>query len=151
MVQHPYGKDPKRGPHLEKYPGAIFSGLDLIGMSLGGPLGHLYTFPYWAQEDFVCDYFSGGFAGPAQVLLFTAPREMYCSRDQKNDAGEPVYGRQQSLGRSSDPLIQILEGFWVRVYSLPIVSIVVPFWGYLLGSLISNWLNQKRNYNGDYR
>ena len=25
------------------------------------------------------------------------------------------------------------------------------FWGYLLGSLIQNWLNQKRNYNGDYR
>ena len=32
-----------------------------------------------------------------------------------------------------------------------IVSIVVPFWGYLIGSLIYNWLNQKRNYNGDYR
>ena len=26
---------------------------------------------------------------------------------------------------------------------VPIVSIVVPFWGYLLGSLIQNWLNQK--------
>ena len=34
---------------------------------------------------------------------------------------------------------------------IPIVSIVVPFWGYLIGSLIYNWLNQKRNYNGDYR
>ena len=27
---------------------------------------------------------------------------------------------------------------------LPIVSIIVPFWGYLLGSLVQNWLNQKR-------
>ena len=34
---------------------------------------------------------------------------------------------------------------------LPVVSIVVPFLGYLIGSLIYNWLNQKRNYNGDYR
>ena len=34
---------------------------------------------------------------------------------------------------------------------LPIVSIVVPFWGYLLGSVIEIWLNQKRSYNGDYR
>ena len=32
-----------------------------------------------------------------------------------------------------------------------IVSIVVPFWGYLLGSYLYIWLNQKRNYNGDYR
>ena len=27
---------------------------------------------------------------------------------------------------------------------LPIVSIVVPFWGYLIGSLIYNWLNQRK-------
>ena len=27
---------------------------------------------------------------------------------------------------------------------LPIVSIVVSFWGYLIGSLIYNWLNQKK-------
>ena len=26
----------------------------------------------------------------------------------------------------------------------PIVSIVVPFGGYLLGSLVYNWLNQKK-------
>ena len=26
----------------------------------------------------------------------------------------------------------------------PRVSIVVPFWGYLIGSLIYNWLNQKK-------
>ena len=30
-------------------------------------------------------------------------------------------------------------------------SIVAPFRGYLINSLIFNWLNQKRNYNGDYR
>ena len=29
-----------------------------------------------------------------------------------------------------------------------VVSVVVPFLGYLLGSQIYNWLNQKRNYNG---
>ena len=34
---------------------------------------------------------------------------------------------------------------------LPVVSFVVPFWGYLIGSLLYIWLNQKRNYNGDYR
>ena len=34
---------------------------------------------------------------------------------------------------------------------LPVVSIVVPFWGYLIGSLLYGWLNQKRNYNGDCR
>ena len=39
----------------------------------------------------------------------------------------------------------------VVVVHYAIVSIVVPFWGYLIGSLIYNWLNQKRNYNGDYR
>ena len=27
---------------------------------------------------------------------------------------------------------------------IPIVSIVVPFWGYLIGPLIYNWLNQKK-------
>ena len=30
------------------------------------------------------------------------------------------------------------------VQGLPIVSIVVPFGGYLIGSLIYNWLNQKK-------
>ena len=34
---------------------------------------------------------------------------------------------------------------------IPIVSIVVPFGGYLIGSYLYIWLNQKRNYNGDYR
>ena len=29
-------------------------------------------------------------------------------------------------------------------FSLPIVSIVVPFWGYLIKALIYNWLNQKK-------
>ena len=39
-----------------------------------------------------------------------------------------------------------------------IVSIVVPSWGYLIGSYLYIWLNQNkelqtktRNYNGDYR
>ena len=32
----------------------------------------------------------------------------------------------------------------IRAYeTLPIVSIVVSFWGYLIGSLIYNWLNKK--------
>ena len=36
--------------------------------------------------------------------------------------------------------------------SLPVVSIVVPFWGYLLGSLIIHLVKpKKRNYNGDHR
>ncbi|OLQ02780.1 Adenylate cyclase 1 [Symbiodinium microadriaticum] len=34
---------------------------------------------------------------------------------------------------------------------VPIVSIVVPFWGYFRGFIAYNWLSQKRNYNGDYR
>ena len=34
------------------------------------------------------------------------------------------------------------RGSWQR--TIPRVSIVVPFWGYLLGSLIQNWLNQKK-------
>ena len=37
------------------------------------------------------------------------------------------------------------------ILAIPIVSIVVPFWGYLIGSYLYIWLNQKRNYNGDYR
>ena len=41
---------------------------------------------------------------------------------------------------------------WLSVEDLPIVSVVVPFWGYLLGSFIWNWLNpKKRNYNGHHR
>ena len=37
--------------------------------------------------------------------------------------------------------------------TLILVSIVVPFWGYLVGSLNNKyWLNPKtRNYNGGYR
>ena len=31
----------------------------------------------------------------------------------------------------------------MHLKGLPIVSIVVPFWGYLIGSLIYSWLNQK--------
>ena len=27
---------------------------------------------------------------------------------------------------------------------VPVVSIVVPFWGYLIGSLLCIWLNQKK-------
>ena len=38
-----------------------------------------------------------------------------------------------------------------ELFIVSIVSIVVPFGGYLFGSLIQNWLNKKRNYNGDYR
>ena len=37
------------------------------------------------------------------------------------------------------------------VSPIPIVSIVVPFLGYLIGSVLYIWLNQKRNYNGDCR
>ena len=32
----------------------------------------------------------------------------------------------------------------LRSLALPIVSIVVPFWGYLIGSLLYIWLNQKK-------
>ena len=31
----------------------------------------------------------------------------------------------------------------VKVKALPVVSIVVPFWGYLIGSILYIWLNQK--------
>ena len=31
-----------------------------------------------------------------------------------------------------------------RISSLPIASLVVPFWGYLLGSLIYNWFKPKK-------
>ena len=36
------------------------------------------------------------------------------------------------------------EGFVARSTYSPIVSIVVPFWVHLLGPLIQNWLNQKK-------
>ena len=42
-------------------------------------------------------------------------------------------------------------GFTCPMWTIPRVSIVVPFWGYLIGSLLYIWLNQKRNYNGDSR
>ena len=46
--------------------------------------------------------------------------------------------------------------FWGSRYgflacNVPVVSIVVPFWGYPIGPLLYIWLNQKKNYNGDYR
>ena len=52
-----------------------------------------------------------------------------------NSSGNPSNGETMSLTRGT----------------LPIVSIVVPFGVYLIGSLLYIWLNQERNYNGDYR
>ena len=44
----------------------------------------------------------------------------------------------------------------MKSYGIPIVSIVIPFWGYLLGwgsqILNKNWGKpKKQNYHGDYR
>ena len=39
-----------------------------------------------------------------------------------------------------------------RAHGLPMVSIVVPFWGYLIRILNIKLVNPKKgNYNGDYR
>ena len=48
-------------------------------------------------------------------------------------------------------VVACLVGTQRSTLSVPIVSIVVPFLGYPIGSLIYNRSNQKRNYNGDYR
>ena len=45
------------------------------------------------------------------------------------------------------PTVTMVNQKW----NVPVVSIVVPFWVYLYRILIIYWLNQKRNYNGDYR
>ena len=67
----------------------------------------------------------------------------------RSKASEPtiVHG----FGRLSKKLPDLAWGFpylvgFAGFYKapLPIVSIVVPFWGYLLGSLIESWLNQKK-------
>ena len=39
------------------------------------------------------------------------------------------------------------EGLELRVAMMPLVSVVVPFWGYLLGSLICNYLSIKQKSN----
>ena len=49
-----------------------------------------------------------------------------------------------SLQRTANPSLPI------KALTAPIVSIVAPVLGYLVGSWISKRLNQKRNYNGDY-
>ena len=61
-------------------------------------------------------------------------------------------GRTQKGPRVSEYLLGIaLLLIASSPVALPFVSIVVPFGGYLLGSLLYIWLNQKRNYDGDYR
>ena len=58
-------------------------------------------------------------------------------------------------GNHREPKKEELKAeLWLRVsgveelrrcaFGVPIISIVVPFWGYLFGSLISIWLNQKK-------
>ena len=49
------------------------------------------------------------------------------------------------MGYLPDP--KLWELWYILYYGqcrVPRVSIVVPFWGYLIESLIYNWLNQKK-------
>ena len=43
-----------------------------------------------------------------------------------------------------EPKLQDLRLRVWTFWDLPVVSIVVPFWGYLIGSLLYIWLNQKK-------
>ena len=58
---------------------------------------------------------------------------------------------ERAISAKAPPPARTLEPWRLRPQRPPIVSVVVPFWGYLMGFLVYSWSNKKRNYKGDHR